>query len=158
MHFGPRPCLCLERSASCVCGPPWRARRVSVATLLHCLRSQLLPSHPSESVSHGLMLPCVCVCVCGLCARITCVSIRQPILTHPPVLILAGPALPVVDLHVAICFSVFYKCSQKWFHSLFPSLKNVILLPSMILHSPGFPSYLSHLSRCLLLVLFPASF
>ena len=55
------------------------------------------------------MLPCVCVCVCvcGLCARITCVSIRQPILTHPPVLIPAGPALPVVDLRVAIGFSVF---------------------------------------------------
>lgn len=34
-------------------------------------------------------------------------SICQPTLTHLSVLIPAGPALPVVDLHVAICFSVF---------------------------------------------------
>ena len=93
----------------------------------------------------------MCVCVCGLCARITCVSICQPTLTHPSVLIPAGSALPVVDLHVAICFSVFLLqvLLEVVSLSLFPSLKNVILLPSMILHSPGFPSYLSQLSRCL---------
>ena len=63
---------------------------------------ELWPSHRSESISHGLMLPCVCVCV-----SITCVSICQSILTQLSVLIPAGPALTVVDLHVDMCFSVF---------------------------------------------------
>lgn len=37
MHPGPRPCVCLEPPAGCMCGSCWGTPRVSVATLVSCL-------------------------------------------------------------------------------------------------------------------------
>lgn len=59
VHFGPRPCLCLELPARCMCGHCWGAWRVSVATLVSCLLSQ--GSGPPRAISFPLFsIPVKC--------------------------------------------------------------------------------------------------
>lgn len=131
MHPGPRPCLCLELPARCMCGSCWGARRVSVAARTFGLLSQGRMSMP---VSHLLMLPCVCyfsVTCMSIChSLLTCLSVHLVPL-HPCPCSFAGPAwtMWLTSMWPYTAHFPFYKSSQEC--SLLPSLKYSSLLPSL---------------------------